>query len=116
MGGIIWIMINYIALGEKIQKVRLQHHYTQQQLALKLRFSEKHVGNIERGTAHPSLECLVGISIALNTSIEYLLSDSLPSHSCDSSKEWSITIEDFLTQQLFEIQRLQRNLESLRRG
>ena len=109
-------MINYAALGKRIRKVRLQQHYTQQQLALQLHFSEKHLGNIERGTAHPSLECLVDISIALNTSIEYLLSDSLPPHFPNYSNELTLTIEHFLSQQQFEIQRLQQNIEGLRKG
>lgn len=107
-------MINYIALGKKIRKVRIEHNYTQRQLAIKLHFSVKHLGNIERGNARPSLECLVDISIALNISIEYLLSDSLPPQSYNYSNEFALTVEHFLTQQQFEIQQLQQNIEILK--
>jgi len=104
-------MIDYAALGAKIREVRIKHNYTQRQLAIKLHFSVKHLGNIERGNAHPSLECLVDISIALNISIEYLLSDSLPPHFPDYSNEFALTVEHFLAQQQFEIHELQKNIE-----
>lgn len=107
-------MINYVALGAKIREVRIKHNYTQQQLAIKLHFSVKHLGNIERGNARPSLECLVDISIALNISIEYLLSDSLPPHFPDYPNEFALTVEHFLTQQQFEIHQLQKNIEVLK--
>lgn len=109
-------MINYAALGKKIREARIKQNYTQRKLALKLHFSVKHLGNIERGNARPSLECLVDISIALNTSLEYLLSDSLPPHFPDYSNEFALTVEHFLVQQQFEIHRLQKNIDLIKKA
>ena len=109
-------MINYAALGKKIREVRIKRNYTQRQLALKLHFSVKHLGNIERGNARPSLECLVDISIALHTSLEYLLSDSLPPRFPNCSNEFALTVEHFLAQQQFEIHRLQKNIDIMKKA
>lgn len=109
-------MIDYTALGKKIREVRIKRNYTQRQLALKLHFSVKHLGNIERGNARPSLECLVEISVALNTSLEYLLSDSLPPRFPHDSNELALTVEHFLAQQQFEIHRLQKNIDIMKKA
>ena len=47
--------MDYIALGNRIRETRQEHHYTQIQIAEKLNYSDKHLGNVERGHARPSL-------------------------------------------------------------
>ncbi len=69
--------MDYIALGRRIRQTRQEHHYTQIQIAEELHFSEKHLGNIERGHARPSLELVVCFANMLHVSTDYLLQDSL---------------------------------------
>ena len=47
--------MNYIELGKRIREIRVQHNYTQLEVAEQLHFSQKLFCNIELGNARPSL-------------------------------------------------------------
>ena len=51
--------MDYTQLGQRIQEVRNHQNFTQQQMAKELHFSQQHIGNVERGNAHPSVDLLV---------------------------------------------------------
>ena len=74
--------MDYIALGTRIKKLRHQKRLTQEQLAEKAGVSAPFIGHIERGSRVASLETLVAICNALETSPEYLLCDSLVPTAC----------------------------------
>lgn len=76
--------MDYIALGNRIRETRQEHHYTQIQIAEKLNYSDKHLGNVERGHARPSLELLVDFAKKLHVSTDYLLQDSLSEEESDT--------------------------------
>ncbi|MBR1865182.1 MAG: helix-turn-helix transcriptional regulator [Lachnospiraceae bacterium] len=103
--------MNYEALGKRIREIRLLQHYTQVDVAEQLHYSEKHIGNIERGDARPSLECLVCIANTLHVSTDYLLQDSLSSGEHDISYEVLTTVTQFVDQQQLSIQNLQKKLD-----
>lgn len=67
--------MDYSLIGKKIRFYRTKQHLTQQSLSDKITCSVKHLGNIERGYARPSLECLYDISLALQVSMDTLLSE-----------------------------------------
>ncbi|MBQ3079950.1 MAG: helix-turn-helix transcriptional regulator [Clostridia bacterium] len=69
--------MNYNALGRRIRIQRRAAKMTQEQLAEKSGISLSYIGHIERGTRKASLETLVSIANALNTSPSLLLQDSL---------------------------------------
>jgi transcriptional regulator with XRE-family HTH domain len=68
--------LNYQALGARICDAREQARLTQEQLAEVCSLSAAHIGHIERGTRVPSLYTIFRIAVALQISIDVLLSDS----------------------------------------
>jgi len=69
--------MDYYLLGQKIRKLRNLHHMSQANLAELIDVSTNYIGQIERGDRKPSLETLVALCNALNTNMDYILSDSL---------------------------------------
>ena len=70
--------MDYYLLGQKIRKLRNLHHMSQANLAELIDVSTNYIGQIERGDRKPSLETLVALCNVLNTSMDYILSDSIP--------------------------------------
>ena len=67
--------INYAQLGLKIKRMRLSKGITQDSLAELVSCNTSHISNIENNHTKVSLNVLLAIANALNTSIDYLLSD-----------------------------------------
>lgn len=70
--------MNFLALGIRIKNKRLSKNFTQEQLAEKVELSAVYIGQIERGERKMTIETLVKLANALDSSIEELLSDSTP--------------------------------------
>ena len=64
--------IDYKMLGLKIKEIRINRSLTQDNLAEMVSW---HISNIENNHTKVSLNVLLAIANALNTSIDYLLSD-----------------------------------------
>ncbi len=105
--------MDYSLLGYRIRQIRIGRHISQQQMAKKLNFSLQHIGNVERGIAHPSLDLLVDISNVLNISIDYLLQDSLNQNIVGKPGNIISDVQYFLDQQEVEIQVLQKIIHDL---
>lgn len=69
--------MDFYLLGEKIRDLRTLHRFSQADLAERIDVSTNYIGQIERGDRKPSLETLVSLCNALDTSMDYILSDSL---------------------------------------
>lgn len=69
--------MNFYLLGQKIRQLRNMHHFSQADLAERIDVSTNYIGQIERGDRKPSLETLVALCNVLNTSMDYILSDSI---------------------------------------
>lgn len=67
--------IDYAKLGIKIKEVRQSRGMTQDCLAELVGCNTSHISNIENYHTKVSLNVLFAIANALNTSIDYLLSD-----------------------------------------
>lgn len=67
--------IDYKKLGLRIKEVRTARNLTQENLAEKVGCFVSHISNIENSHTKASLNILLGIANALNTSIDYLLAD-----------------------------------------
>lgn len=67
--------INYAQLGLKIKKVRQNRGLTQDTLAELVSCNTSHISNIENNHTKVSLNVLLAIANALNTSIDYLLAN-----------------------------------------
>ncbi len=67
--------IDYAKLGQKIKEIRLKSGLTQDNLAEMVNCNTSHISNIENNHTKVSLNVLLAIANALNTSIDYLLSE-----------------------------------------
>lgn len=63
-----------IQFGERIRKLRREHHLTQEQLAAMLNISVEHLRKIELGKRGISIDLLLDLSYALEVSSDFLLS------------------------------------------
>lgn len=109
------VEMDYYTLGQRIKECRKKRDYTQQELAEQINFSPKHIGNVERGDAKPSIDLLVALANTLNVSLDYLLQDSLILKNSDADNQIAVTIEKFLEVQRTQIDDLEHNLHSLKR-
>lgn len=64
--------MDYKAIGQRIKQERNNMELTQFQLAEKADISPQYEGKIERGEKQFSFDTIVKLSIALNTSLDYL--------------------------------------------
>ena len=69
--------MDFIMLGKRIRDERLLLRLTLEKLAEKVDKSSNFIGQIERGERKLSLETLVDIANALDTTIDYLLRDNI---------------------------------------
>ena len=65
--------MDYVALGKRIRKIRLEQQMTQETLASQLGLSTSFIGHIERGSRVMSLETFYTLCCALHTSPSALL-------------------------------------------
>lgn len=68
--------IDYKKLGKRVKLLRKEHELTQERLAEACDISVVYVSHIENGTARPSLEVLLRLAGALNTTPDYFLLDT----------------------------------------
>ena len=78
LGSEVKFMIDYVSIGKRIKKNRLNQGMTQEILAEKVNISIPHISRIENGSSSPSLQTLVDICNALDITIDNLMQDSLP--------------------------------------
>lgn len=67
--------LDYAKLGSKIKEIRISRGLTQDTLAELVSCNTSHISNIENNHTKVSLNVLLAIANALNTSIDYLLSN-----------------------------------------
>lgn len=86
--------INYKELGMKIKKIRQSEGLTQDKLAEIVGCNTSHISNIENNYTKASLNVLLAIANALNTSIDYLLSSQYHNYVLALDYEILRTIKD----------------------
>ena len=64
------------ATGKRIQQLRKANGMTQEELAIKLNISDRH---LERGEEAPSIDLFVEIKTIFNSTLDYLILGSTPS-------------------------------------
>ena len=70
-------IVDYKALGERIQKRRRQLGMTQQAASEKLNLSTSFFSRVERGEKVASLETIIKIATSFEMSLDFLFMDSL---------------------------------------
>lgn len=69
--------INYKLIGHRIRDKRKIKNFTQTELANKIGVSNPHISNIERGKTKMSLQTLVDIANALDTTLDEIMCDNV---------------------------------------
>ena len=69
--------LDYLKVGIRIKKARIDKKQTQAQLAEQLDLSNNYISSIERGTSIPSLETFIAICNALDVTADMMLTDSV---------------------------------------
>lgn len=90
--------IDYAKLGLKIKSVRASRGLTQDNLAEMISCNVSHISNVENNHTKLSLNALLAIANALDTSIDYLLSDQY-NNPLILDNEMSRIIKDCSTEQ-----------------
>ena len=104
---------DYKALGTKIGGIRKEKGYSQDELSEKINVTRITISNIETGRKAPSLDLLVDIANALDTSLDNLLVDSL-THSPDGSdKELNSLFRDCTPTEKDILKKALRNLKEI---
>lgn len=71
--------IDYKAIGQRIRAKRKAKNITQEKLAEAANLAPNHISNIETGATKLSLPALLQIAILLDTDVNSLLYDNIPS-------------------------------------
>ena len=79
--------IDYKKLGLRIKSIRISKNLTQENLAQLVDCNVSHISNIENNHTKVSLIMLLSIANALNTSIDYLLSEQYENRSLSLDNE-----------------------------
>ena len=79
--------IDYAVLGKRIKETRQVSGITQEALAEMVSCNTSHISNIENNYTKPSLNVLLSIANALNTSIDFLLSNQYSNESLALNNE-----------------------------
>lgn len=66
-------VIDYVAIGKRIRKVRKHRHLTQVELGKAIGKSSSFLGHIERGTRKASIETVIHIAVVLDASLDEIL-------------------------------------------
>jgi len=98
--------INYKKVGKRIKKKRRECGYTQAQLAEMCEISNVYVSHIETGSANISLEVLYAVSVALNTTPDFFLVDSIFTSKEHIKEEIAVLLKNCKPEQLHQIKKL----------
>ena len=61
------------ATGKRIQHLRKANGMTQEEMAIRLNISDRHLGKIERGEGTASIDLLVEVAVLLKTTLDFLI-------------------------------------------
>lgn len=67
--------LNFRRIGEKLRTIRLSKNLTQEYIANAVDINTSHISNIENNRVKVSLSTLVQICNALDTTVDYVLSE-----------------------------------------
>lgn len=103
--------IDYEKIGQRIKEKRLEHGYSQEDLADRTDLSRSYISHVELGSKNASLETIVKIANELGCSANDLLKDSLISLEDQISKIEQVLIDCTPEEKIL----LTKNLESLKK-
>lgn len=91
------------ATGKRIQHLRKANGVTQEELAIRLNISDRHLRNLERGEEAPSIDLFVEITAIFNSTLDYLILGKTPSEQ-----------EELMKKKLYaKLRRIARSLDAV---
>lgn len=61
------------ATGKRIQQLRKANGMTQEEMAIRLNISDRHLGRIERGECAASIDLMVEVVVLLKANLDFLI-------------------------------------------
>lgn len=86
--------VDYEKLGQRIKQLRICRQYSQESLAEMVGCNTSHISNIENNHTKVSLNVLLAIANALNTSIDYILCNQYENNSLALDNEILRVLKD----------------------
>ncbi|MCL2080851.1 MAG: helix-turn-helix domain-containing protein [Oscillospiraceae bacterium] len=86
--------IDFIAIGQKLKKERRNIGWTQEKVAEAIGVTTAFVGHIERGEKSMSLDTLINLCNFYRITIDYVLSDTLPTEDNNTIKVIAAMLRD----------------------
>lgn len=59
--------------GKRIQKLRRERYLTQEELAIRLNISDRHLRSLERGEYAPSIDLFIEIAVFFDVTLDHLI-------------------------------------------
>ena len=106
------MQLNYIVLGQRIQKIRKNKHISQADLAVKASVSLPLISNIERGKTRMQLETFVKVAEALQVSADHLLRADVPEVKTIYQGEFAELLEDCSASEMETILNIVREVKA----
>ena len=104
--------LNYELIGKRVKERRLKLHLTQEKIAEKIGACEQHISKIENAESKMSLNCLVLLANALETTVDYFLMDNVKSGSAPYLLgEAQIIFDDCTPEEIYIITELAKTLK-----
>lgn len=75
--------LNYLIIGQRIQKIRKQRHLSQAYVSEQINRSNSYICYVETASRYLSLEALVDIANYFDVSVDVLLGDNLKHNEAD---------------------------------
>lgn len=85
--------IDFVRISKKIRELRIEKGYTQEYIADMADVNTSHISNIENNRVRISLPTLVHVCNALDTTVDYILSDEYVSASSALDHEILLEIQ-----------------------
>lgn len=85
--------IDFVQISKKIRELRIEKGYTQEYIANMADVNTSHISNIENNRVRISLPTLVHVCNALDTTVDYILSDEYVSASSALDHEILLEIQ-----------------------
>lgn len=88
------MLFDYLIIGQKIRELRTSQNMSQFALAEKANVSPTYISYVENGQKCMSLETLINIANALNTTPDIILAGAYEQHTTHSKSEFADIIGD----------------------
>ncbi len=95
-----------LTMGDRIKKIRKEHHLTQEQLAENVEVSVEYISEIERGLKIPSMQLFIKLIEILDVSADYLLRDAVSTRNLYGDKEMGRKLEKLTPKQRVALEAL----------